>query len=46
MPWYAKALVVAIAAHALSPIDLLFDFILYSAISTTCIAPIGIAAVG
>ena len=27
VPWYAKALAVAIAAYALSPIDLLPDFI-------------------
>ena len=27
MPWYAKALAIAIAAYALSPIDLIPDFI-------------------
>ena len=27
VPWYAKALAVAIAAYALSPIDLIPDFI-------------------
>ena len=34
VPWYAKALAMAVAAYALSPIDLIPDFIPCSAIST------------
>lgn len=38
VPWYAKALAGAVAAYALSPIDLVPDFIPSSAIWTTCLS--------
>ena len=45
-PWYAKALAVAIAAYALSPIDLIPDFIpVLGLIDDLLIVPAGIALV-
>ena len=36
VPWYAKALSAAVAAYALSPIDLFLILSRYLAISMTC----------
>jgi uncharacterized membrane protein YkvA (DUF1232 family) len=46
VPWYAKALVVAIAAYAASPIDLIPDFIpVVGYLDDIIIVPLGIALV-
>ena len=46
VPWYAKALAIAIAAYALSPIDLIPDFIpVLGYVDDLIIVPIGIALV-
>ncbi len=43
VPWYAKALAVAVAAYALSPIDLIPDFIpLIGYLDDLIIVPLGI----
>ena len=43
VPWYAKALAVAVAAYALSPIDLIPDFIpVVGYIDDLIIVPLGI----
>jgi uncharacterized membrane protein YkvA (DUF1232 family) len=43
VPWYAKALAVAVAAYALSPIDLIPDFIpLIGYLDDLFIVPLGI----
>jgi uncharacterized membrane protein YkvA (DUF1232 family) len=43
-PWYAKALVVAIVAYALSPIDLIPDFIpVLGFVDDIILVPLGIA---
>jgi uncharacterized membrane protein YkvA (DUF1232 family) len=45
-PWYAKAVAVAVAAYALSPIDLIPDFIpLIGYLDDLIIVPLGIALV-
>lgn len=45
-PWYAKALAIAIAAYALSPIDLIPDFIpILGLIDEVFLLPIAIAGV-
>ena len=44
-PWYAKAVAAAIAAYALSPIDLIPDFIpLLGYLDDVVIVPVGIVA--
>ena len=46
VPWYAKALGVAVAAYALSPIDLIPDFIpVLGYLDDLIIVPLGIALV-
>lgn len=46
MPWYAKALGVAVAAYALSPIDIIPDFIpVLGYLDDLIIVPLGIALV-
>jgi uncharacterized membrane protein YkvA (DUF1232 family) len=46
VPWYAKALAVAIAAYAASPIDLIPDFIpVIGYLDDLIIVPLGIALV-
>ncbi len=46
VPWYAKALAVAVAAYALSPIDLIPDFVpLLGYVDDLIIVPAGIALV-
>jgi uncharacterized membrane protein YkvA (DUF1232 family) len=46
VPWYAKALAVAVAAYALSPIDLIPDFIpVLGYLDDLIIVPLGIALV-
>lgn len=46
VPWYAKALALAIAAYALSPIDLIPDFIpVLGYLDDLIIVPLGIALV-
>ena len=46
VPWYAKALGVAVAAYALSPIDLIPDFIpVLGYLDDLIIVPLGIFAV-
>ena len=46
MPWYAKGLAIAVAAYALSPIDLIPDFIpVIGYLDDLIIVPLGIAAV-
>lgn len=43
MPWYAKALAIAVAAYALSPIDLIPDFIpVIGYLDDLILLPIGI----
>jgi len=45
-PWYAKALALAVAAYALSPIDLIPDFIpVLGYVDDLLIVPLGIALV-
>jgi uncharacterized membrane protein YkvA (DUF1232 family) len=45
-PWYAKALAVAVVAYALSPIDLIPDFIpVLGYLDDLVLVPLGIAAV-
>jgi uncharacterized membrane protein YkvA (DUF1232 family) len=44
-PWYAKALALGVAAYALSPIDLIPDFIpLFGYLDDLIIVPLGILA--
>src|ERR1700760_2565989 len=46
VPWYAKALAVAVAAYALSPIDLIPDFIpVLGYLDDLIIVPLGVWAV-
>jgi uncharacterized membrane protein YkvA (DUF1232 family) len=46
VPWYAKALAIAVAAYALSPIDLIPDFIpVLGYVDDLIIVPLGIALV-
>ena len=46
VPWYAKALGIAVAAYALSPIDLIPDFIPFLGyLDDVIIVPLGIALV-
>lgn len=46
VPWYAKALAMAVAAYALSPIDLIPDFIpVFGYVDDLIIVPAGIAVV-
>lgn len=46
VPWYAKALAMAVAAYALSPIDLIPDFIpVLGYLDDIVIVPLGILAV-
>ena len=46
VPWYAKAIAVAVAAYALSPIDLIPDFIpVIGYLDDLVIVPLGIALV-
>jgi uncharacterized membrane protein YkvA (DUF1232 family) len=46
VPWYAKALALAVAAYALSPIDLIPDFIpVIGYLDDLIIVPLGILAV-
>src|SRR5216683_2110655 len=46
VPWYAKAVAVAVAAYALSPIDLIPDFIpVLGYLDDLIIVPLGILAV-
>src|SRR5262249_16452 len=46
VPWYAKALGIAVAAYALSPIDLIPDFIpVLGYLDDAIIVPLGIALV-
>ena len=46
VPWYAKALAIAVAAYALSPIDLIPDFVtLLGFLDDVIIVPAGIALV-
>ncbi len=45
-PWYARALAAAVAAYALSPIDLIPDFIpVIGYLDDLVIVPLGVAAV-
>ena len=45
-PWYAKALAICIAGYALSPIDLIPDFIpVFGYVDDVIIVPLGILAV-
>jgi uncharacterized membrane protein YkvA (DUF1232 family) len=46
VPWYAKALAIAVAGYALSPIDLIPDFIpVLGYVDDLIIVPLGIALV-
>ena len=46
VPWYAKALAIAIAGYALSPIDLIPDFIpIIGYLDDLIVVPLGIALV-
>jgi len=46
VPWYAKALAVAVAAYALSPIDLIPDFIpVVGLLDDVIIVPLGVMLV-
>src|SRR3954447_5567152 len=46
LPWYSKALAVAVAAYALSPVDLIPDFIpVLGYLDDLIIVPLGIALV-
>src|ERR1700756_3364630 len=46
VPWYAKAMALAVAAYALSPIDLIPDFIpVVGYLDDLIIVPLGIALV-
>ena len=46
MPWYAKALALCVAGHALSPIDLIPDFIpVLGYLDDLIILPLGVLAV-
>jgi uncharacterized membrane protein YkvA (DUF1232 family) len=46
VPWYAKALAICVAAYALSPIDLIPDFIpVLGYLDDLIIVPLGIVAV-
>ena len=46
VPWYAKALATAVAAYALSPIDLIPDFVpVLGYVDDLIIVPLGIALV-
>src|SRR5262249_42900466 len=46
VPWYAKALAFCVAGYALSPIDLIPDFIpIFGYVDDLIIVPIGIIAV-
>src|ERR1043165_3053854 len=46
VPWYAKALAIAVAAYALSPIDLIPDFVpVLGYLDDLVIVPAGIALV-
>jgi uncharacterized membrane protein YkvA (DUF1232 family) len=46
VPWYAKALAIAVAGYALSPVDLIPDFIpVLGYIGDLIIVPLGIALV-
>jgi len=46
VPWYAKAVAIAVAAYALSPIDLIPDFIpVLGYLDDLIIVPLGIALV-
>jgi uncharacterized membrane protein YkvA (DUF1232 family) len=46
VPWYAKALAMAVAAYALSPIDLIPDFVpVLGYLDDVVIVPLGILAV-
>ena len=46
VPWYAKALAIAVAAYALSPIDLIPDFVpVLGYVDDLIIVPVGIALV-
>jgi uncharacterized membrane protein YkvA (DUF1232 family) len=46
VPWYAKAVAIAVAAYALSPIDLIPDFIpVVGYLDDLIIVPLGIALV-
>ena len=46
VPWYAKALAIAVAAYALSPIDLIPDFVpVFGYVDDLIIVPAGIALV-
>src|ERR1700742_411421 len=46
VPWYAKALALAVAAYALSPIDLIPDFVpVLGYLDDLIIVPLGIALV-
>src|ERR1043166_5450920 len=46
VPWYAKALALAVAAYALSPIDLIPDFIpVLGYLDDVIIVPLGLIAV-
>lgn len=46
VPWYAKALALAVAAYALSPIDLIPDFVpVFGYLDDLIIVPAGIALV-
>jgi len=46
VPWYAKAVAVAVVAYALSPIDLIPDFIpVFGYLDELIILPLGIALV-
>src|SRR3954453_2719303 len=46
LPWYCKALAIAVAAYALSPVDLIPDFIpVLGYLDDLIIVPLGIAAV-
>ena len=46
MPWYAKALAVAVVGYALSPIDLIPDFIpILGYLDDLVVVPLGVLAV-
>src|SRR3954464_9057793 len=46
VPWYGQALAIAVAAYALSPVDLIPDFIpVLGYLDDLIIVPLGIAAV-